>query len=65
MFERNGWIIDPMYHNSGDVSQRDNYDFGQVSKGVESDVSAVENQIVSIAKVTMAAIMMAAGYRLE
>jgi len=50
VYERNGWIIDPMYHNSGDVSQRENYDFGQV---------------VSIAKVTMAAVLTVAGYRVS
>lgn len=49
VFERNGFILDPMYHNSGDISQRENYDFGQV---------------VSIAKVTMAAVLTVAGYRI-
>jgi len=36
-----------MYHNSGDLSQREGYDF---------------DQIVSIAKVTMSAILTVAGY---
>jgi hypothetical protein len=36
-----------MYHNSGDLSQRDGYDF---------------DQIVSIAKVTMSAVLTVAGY---
>jgi hypothetical protein len=48
VFERNGWILDPMYHNSGDLSQREGYDF---------------DQIVSIAKVTMSAVLTVAGYR--
>ena len=47
MFERNGWIADPMYHNSGDLSSREGYDF---------------DQIVSIAKVTMSAVLTVAGY---
>jgi hypothetical protein len=42
VFERNGWIADPMYHNSGDESAREGYDFEQVR---------------SIGKVTMAALM--------
>lgn len=50
VFERNGPIVDPMYHNSGDTSQRDNYDF---------------SQIVSIAKVTMAAVLTVAGYQVK
>lgn len=48
MFERNGWIADPMYHNSGDVSDREGYDF---------------EQIRSIAKVTFATVLEVAGYR--
>lgn len=48
VFERNGMIADPMYHNTGDVSSREGYDFGQV---------------VSIAKVTMAGVMSVAGWR--
>ncbi|ORY34027.1 putative aminopeptidase [Naematelia encephala] len=47
VFERAGWIIDPMYHNSGDVSSRANYDF---------------EQIIAIGKVTMAALLTVAGY---
>lgn len=31
IFERNGPIADPMYHNSGDVSMRTGYDFRQVA----------------------------------
>ncbi|KAK6910093.1 aminopeptidase [Kwoniella mangroviensis CBS 8886] len=50
VFERNGWIADPYYHNSGDLSQRDNYDF---------------EQVVSIAKVTLAGLLTVAGYNLE
>ncbi|RSH87355.1 hypothetical protein EHS25_003264 [Saitozyma podzolica] len=50
VFERNGPIVDPMYHNSGDTSQRENYDF---------------SQIVSIAKVTMAAVLTVAGYQVK
>jgi len=49
LFEHNGPILDPMYHDVGDVSQRENYDFGQ---------------IVSIAKVTMATVLTVAGYRI-
>jgi hypothetical protein len=48
VFERNGWIADPMYHNTGDVSSREGYDFEQVK---------------SIAKVTMAAVMSVAGWK--
>lgn len=47
VFERNGWIADPMYHNTGDVSSREGYDF---------------DQIVSIAKVTMASVLTVAGW---
>ncbi|WRT66385.1 uncharacterized protein IL334_003340 [Kwoniella shivajii] len=49
VFERNGWIADPFYHNSGDLSQRDGYDF---------------EQIVAIAKVTLSGLLSVAGYRL-
>lgn len=38
-----------MYHNSGDLSDREGYDF---------------EQIVSIAKVTMSAVLAVAGYKL-
>ncbi|WVQ72448.1 hypothetical protein IAR50_002000 [Cryptococcus sp. DSM 104548] len=48
VFERNGDIVDPMYHNSGDLSQREGYDF---------------EQIVAIAKVTLATLLTVAGYR--
>ncbi|KIL70287.1 hypothetical protein M378DRAFT_67848 [Amanita muscaria Koide BX008] len=30
VFERAGPIMDPMYHNSGDISNREGYDFNQV-----------------------------------
>ncbi|WVQ80769.1 hypothetical protein IAT38_002874 [Cryptococcus sp. DSM 104549] len=49
VFERNGDIVDPMYHNSGDLSQREGYDF---------------EQIVAIAKVTLSALLTVAGYRI-
>lgn len=48
VFERNDWIADPMYHNSGDVSERQGYDF---------------EQIRSIAKVTMASVCEVAGWK--
>lgn len=47
VFERNGPIADPKYHNTGDVSAREGYDF---------------DQIVSIAKVTMAALLTVGGW---
>ncbi|EIW77097.1 Zn-dependent exopeptidase [Coniophora puteana RWD-64-598 SS2] len=47
VFERAGPIADPMYHNSGDVSDRPGYDF---------------EQIRSIAKVQFATLLHAAGY---
>ncbi|KAJ7087384.1 Zn-dependent exopeptidase [Mycena crocata] len=50
VFERAGPIIDPMYHNSGDLSDRENYDFGQVK---------------SIAKVQLATLLHSAGYELS
>ncbi|QRV82109.1 Peptidase family M28 protein [Ceratobasidium sp. AG-Ba] len=49
VFERAGPIIDPMYHNSGDLSERSGYDLGQVR---------------SIAKVTFATLLEVAGYSL-
>ncbi|WWC70186.1 uncharacterized protein I206_104135 [Kwoniella pini CBS 10737] len=49
VFERNGWIADPFYHNSGDLSQREGYDF---------------EQVVSIAKVTLSSLLTIAGYSL-
>ncbi|KAJ7368683.1 Zn-dependent exopeptidase [Mycena albidolilacea] len=49
VFERAGDIVDPMYHNSGDLSDREGYDFGQVK---------------SIAKVQLATLLHAAGYEL-
>ncbi|PCH42908.1 Zn-dependent exopeptidase [Wolfiporia cocos MD-104 SS10] len=47
VFERAGPIADPMYHNSGDVSDREGYDF---------------EQIRSIAKVQFAALLHSAGF---
>ncbi|KAG8731852.1 hypothetical protein FRC12_019527 [Ceratobasidium sp. 428] len=49
VFERAGPIIDPMYHNSGDLSNRSGYDLGQVR---------------SIAKATFATLLEVAGYSL-
>lgn len=46
LFERNGPIADPMYHNSGDVSNRTGYDF---------------EQIKTIARVTLATALEVAG----
>ncbi|KAI1790895.1 Zn-dependent exopeptidase [Ganoderma leucocontextum] len=50
VFERAGPIADPMYHNSGDLSDRDGYDF---------------DQIKSIAKVQFATLLHAAGFDLN
>ncbi|KAJ7930112.1 Zn-dependent exopeptidase [Mycena leptocephala] len=50
VFERAGMIADPMYHNSGDLSDREGYDFDQVK---------------SIAKVQLATLLHAAGYELR
>ncbi|KAI9068840.1 hypothetical protein FKP32DRAFT_1600273 [Trametes sanguinea] len=50
VFERAGPIADPMYHNSGDLSERDNYDF---------------EQLKSIAKVQFATLLHVAGFDLE
>lgn len=30
VFERNNPIADPFYHNSGDISRRDGYDYEQI-----------------------------------
>ncbi|KAF8961091.1 Zn-dependent exopeptidase [Flammula alnicola] len=49
VFERAGPIADPMYHNSGDLSDRDGYDF---------------DQLYSIAKVQFATILHTAGFEL-
>ncbi|KAF8595976.1 Zn-dependent exopeptidase [Ceratobasidium sp. AG-I] len=49
VFERAGPIIDPMYHNSGDLSSRSGYDLGQVR---------------SIARVTFATLLEVAGFSL-
>ncbi|KAI0772469.1 Zn-dependent exopeptidase [Trametes elegans] len=49
VFERAGPIADPFYHNSGDLSDRENYDF---------------EQIKSIAKVQFATLLHVAGYDL-
>ena len=48
--ERNGPIADPQYHHSEDLSQREGYDF---------------DQIISIAKVTLAGIMTVAGWKID
>ena len=50
MFERAGPIADPMYHNSGDVVEREGYDV---------------EQIKAIAMVTFATILHAAGFTIE
>jgi len=47
VFERAGRIADPMYHNSGDLSERSGYDL---------------EQLVSIAKVQFATLLHAAGF---
>lgn len=39
VFERAGPIIDPMYHNSGDLSDRAGYDFVQVRSIAKVTVS--------------------------
>jgi len=49
LFERAGLIADPMYHNSGDVSERIGYDLGQLR---------------SIAKVQFATLLHVAGFDL-
>ncbi|KDQ54540.1 hypothetical protein JAAARDRAFT_38214 [Jaapia argillacea MUCL 33604] len=49
VFERAGPIADPMYHNSGDLSEREGYDLEQVK---------------SIAKAEFAVLLHAAGYDL-
>jgi len=49
VFERAGPIADPMYHNSGDLSDREGYDLDQVK---------------AIAKVQMATLLVAAGFAL-
>jgi len=50
VFERAGPIADPMYHNSGDLSDREGYDFDQVKL---------------IAKVQLATLLHSAGYELS
>jgi len=50
VFERAGPIADPMYHNSGDLSDREGYDF---------------DQLYAIAKVQFATILHAAGFELS
>lgn len=49
VFERNGPIADPMYHNSGDTTNRTGYDI---------------NQLASIAKVVTASLLDVAGFEL-
>ncbi|KAL6308785.1 Zn-dependent exopeptidase [Sparassis latifolia] len=50
VFERAGPIADPMYHNSGDLSERQGYDFIQIK---------------SIAKVQFATLLYSAGYEVS
>ncbi|KAF8827113.1 hypothetical protein HHX47_DHR5000824 [Lentinula edodes] len=50
VFERAGPIADPMYHNSGDLSDREGYDF---------------DQLKAIAKVQFATILHYAGFELH
>ncbi|KAF9077072.1 hypothetical protein BDP27DRAFT_1313087 [Rhodocollybia butyracea] len=50
VFERAGPIVDPMYHNSGDLSDREGYSF---------------EQLKAIAKVQFATILHFAGFELE
>ncbi|KAF8897786.1 hypothetical protein BD779DRAFT_1667708 [Infundibulicybe gibba] len=50
VFERVGPIADPKYHNSGDLSNREGYDF---------------DQLKSIAKVQFATLLHAAGFHTE
>ncbi|PPQ70447.1 hypothetical protein CVT26_013941 [Gymnopilus dilepis] len=50
VFERAGPIADPMYHNSGDLSDREGYDF---------------DQLFAIAKVQFGTILHAAGFELS
>lgn len=38
LFERNGNIADPMYHNSGDLSDRPGYDFEQIKLIMKAEV---------------------------
>ncbi|TFK20367.1 Zn-dependent exopeptidase [Coprinopsis marcescibilis] len=47
VFERAGPIVDPMYHNSGDLSDREGFDF---------------NQLYAIAKVQFASVLHTAGF---
>lgn len=47
VFERNGPIVDPFYHNSGDLSRRANFDL---------------DQIKSISKVTFAGLLEVAEF---
>jgi len=49
VFERAGPIADPMYHHSGDLSEREGYDF---------------DQLYAIAKVQFATLLHAAGFEL-
>ncbi|KIY73970.1 Zn-dependent exopeptidase [Cylindrobasidium torrendii FP15055 ss-10] len=50
VFERAGPIVDPMYHNSGDLSSREGYDF---------------DQLKAIAKVQFATVLHAAGFEVS
>ncbi|KAG8876450.1 hypothetical protein FRB98_007266 [Tulasnella sp. 332] len=50
LFERAGPIIDPMYHNSGDLSNRPGYDF---------------EQLLAISKVALATILEVVGFDVD
>jgi len=50
LFERAGPIADPMYHNTGDISEREGFDFSQLR---------------SIAKVQLATLLHVAGYKIK
>lgn len=50
LFERTGPIADPMYHNTGDISDREGFDF---------------NQLRSIVKVQLATLLHVAGYKIK
>ncbi|KAL7415106.1 hypothetical protein BDY24DRAFT_338518, partial [Mrakia frigida] len=45
VFERNGGIIDPMYHNSGDLSDRPGFDFEQLKEIAKVTVSSTKHSL--------------------
>lgn len=50
-FERNGPIADPMYHNSGDLSRREGYDFDQllaISKAMFATILEMSKASLSV-----------------